>query len=396
VVREVYLDNNATTYLAPEVQDAICVAVRECFGNPSSAHRSGERARRAVSIARSAVADLLRVSSESIVFGSGVTELNNWVISNAIKYANVDHIVLSEVEHASVNEAALVAESQGVLVTRIPVGQCGLVDLDAIKNVLKSAKTLVSVQWVNNETGVVQPISEIAQMCSTAGALFHCDAAQAVGKMAVDLSEVTIDFVTVSAHKMHGPAGIGAMVVRNRRGLSPFMFGGSQELGLRPGTENVLGIIGFGAAASIRKTNLLQAIDRMRTYRDAFESEICASIPVAQINGAIDRRVCNTTNILFPGVDGAALVANLDRQGVRCSQISACSNRQPEPSHVLLAMGLTEHDANSSVRFSFSDQNCQADVAWALSQVVSAFNRLADRNVDTRSFEAQGVISHEV
>lgn len=394
MIDEVYLDNNATTHLACEVKDAMCAAVSQCFGNPSSEHRAGERSRRAIALARSSVAELLDAPTESVIFGSGVTELNNWVISSMLGRSGNKHHIVSDVEHPSVLETASVAESRGARVTRIPVDQNGLVDLGVLESALKSPTALVSIQWVNNETGVIQPVAEVAQICATAGVPFHCDAAQAAGKLEINLSSLQVDFVTVSAHKMHGPAGIGAIVIRDRRKMSPLLFGGSQEFGMRAGTENVIGIVGFGVAAATRNKMLSLAISRMTAFRDAFEEKVRNRIPGILINGSKIHRVCNTTNMIFPNLDGAALVALLDRQGVRCSQTSACTTSRPEPSHVLTAMGLTENEAFSSVRFSFSAQNSWAEVDLAVSKLQSAINQLKGPELGT--FTNNGMSKHEV
>jgi cysteine desulfurase len=394
VIDEVYFDNNATTHLTHEVRDAMCAAVNERFGNPSSEHRSGEKSRRAIALARNAVAELLHTPTENVVFGSGVTELNNWVISSVLGQSKNKHFIVSDVEHSSVLEAAMAAEYRGARLTRIPVDQDGLVDLAALETAMKSPTSLVSIQWVNNETGVIQPVSEIARICAIADVPFHCDAAQAAGKLDLDLSSLKVDFVTVSAHKMHGPTGVGAIVISDRRKISSLLFGGSQEFGLRAGTENIIGIIGFGAAAATRSKMLSRAVERMTAVRDAFESKVTASVPGVQINGSRIHRVCNTTNLMFPNLDGAALVAILDRKGVRCSQTSACTSSRPEPSHVLMAMGLNEDEAFSSVRFSFSGQNNLAEVDLAVSTLLSALERLNGHTIG--NFTDVGMIRHEV
>lgn len=393
---EVYFDNNATTHLSVEARDAMCLAVMERFGNPSSEHRSGEKSRRAIAMARAEVAALLHSPAENIVFGSGVTELNNWVISSVLRQSPAKHLIISEVEHSSVLEAARNAESNGIRVSRIPVDREGLVDIDLLLKSLKSPTSLVSVQWVNNETGVIQPIAEIARACNRVGSLFHCDAAQAAGKLGIDLSAANIDFATVSAHKMHGPAGVGALMLRNRSKLAPLLFGGGQEFGLRPGTENVLGIIGFGAAAEARARKLSKSIEIVGEIRDRFEAKVRSAEPNVQINGSTICRVCNTTNLLFPDLDGAAIVALLDKQGIRCSQTSACTSSRPEPSHVLLALGLTESEAFSSVRFSFSDQNTLVEVDYTVTKLLSAIDRL--RGFASRGGQTcqEGIVKNEV
>lgn len=394
VIHEVYLDNNATTQLTPEVQDALCHAVRVHFGNPSSAHRSGERSRKAIAAARLSLADLLQTPAECIVFGSGVTELNNWVISRVLDRGENNHCVVGTAEHSSVLEAANAAELRGARVTRIPIQRDGIVDLEKLESSLGSTTSLVSIQWVNNETGTIQPVADIARICSKAGVPFHCDAAQAAGKLELNLSELQADFVTISAHKMHGPTGVAALAMRDRGKISPLFFGGNQEFGLRPGTENILGIIGFGVAAAVRCKTLNTAIAHMTKYRDAFESRVTADFSTVRTNGSVTNRVCNTTNLMFPGVDGAALVALLDKQGIRCSQASACNSSRPEPSHALLAMGLTEEEAFSSVRFSFSHMNTSTDVDLSISSLHLALEKLTNQQFGFTG--DRRLIKHEV
>ena len=394
MIHEIYLDNNATTYPHVEVQDAICEAVKASLGNPSSEHRSGERSRKAIAAARFSLAELLQAPAENLVFGSGVTELNNWVISRILDQSKVGHLVTSTVEHSSVIEAAHAAERRGARVTWIPVRRDGIVDLEKLEASVYSSANLVSIQWVNNETGTIQPVSEIAGICKKAGVPFHCDAAQAVGKLEINLSELKADFVTISAHKMHGPTGIGALAFRDRRTLSPLLFGGNQEFGLRPGTENVIGIIGFGVAAAMRFKTLNAAITGMTKIRDSFESMVTKSFLNVTTNGSQINRVCNTTNLMFRGVDGSALVALLDKQGVRCSQASACNSSRPEPSHVLLAMGLTEEEAFSSLRFSFSHLNTSVDVDLSISRLHAALEKLTSQTHGSPG--ERRLIKHEV
>ncbi|MCO8123535.1 cysteine desulfurase [Stieleria sp. TO1_6] len=394
---EIYLDNNATTHLSGAVGEAVKTAVEENFGNPSSEHRSGEKARRTIVESRDAIASLLGVSADRLLFGSGATELNYWVLSDVVRSRGNAHLVTTQVEHSCVLETANALEANGVRVTRLPVDRKGRIDLEQLVQSMDNETSLVSVQWVNNETGVIQPIREIADVCDSFGVPFHCDAAQAIGKVEVDFDRIGIDFLTTSAHKMHGPTGIGALCVKDRRSLGPMLRGGSQEHGLRPGTENLLGIIGFGAAASEREGSLSYVISSIAKLRDHFEAMISESLPRVVINGRTEHRVCNSTNLMFPGLDGAAIVALLDRNGVRCSQSSACTSSRPEPSYVLRAMGLSEEEAFASVRFSFSNQNTMAEVERAASKLISTVGRLsgfAPRQTETDNL--QGAFKHEV
>jgi cysteine desulfurase len=396
VTSEIYLDNNATTHLAAPVLAAMLDAMACNFGNPSSEHKSGELARRLIAKARDSVASILRTPSESVIFGSGVTELNYWVMLNAFLSASTSHFVVSTIEHSSVLESAAEFEALGARITRIPVNFDGIVELSVLEQAVKQRPNLVSIQWVNNETGAIQPVKEIAEICANAGVPFHCDAAQAIGKQHIDLSSLAIDYLTASSHKMHGPSGVGCVVVRNRGTLKRLFHGGAQEFGLRPGTENVLGIIGFGSAAKLRAEGLDATLRYIGHLRDRFESTLKNQIPSIKINGSVQHRVCNTSNIMFPGMDGAALVALLDRQGIRCSQTSACVSNRPEPSYVLRAIGLTEDQAYSSVRFSFSNLNTVEEADRAATAVISVVEKLTAISENTTKSTPQRLVGHEV
>ena len=394
---EIYLDNNATTHLSGTVRDAMKAAVERDFGNPSSEHRSGENARRAIFQSRNAVAALLGLSADRLLFGSGATELNYWVLCEVLRKRGNAHLVTTQVEHSSVLETASALEASGVRVTRLSVDRGGRIDLAELLQAVDNETSLVSIQWVNNETGVTQPVREIAEICTGFGVPFHCDASQAIGKVEVDFDRSGIDYLTTSAHKMHGPAGVGGLCVKDRFSLRPLLRGGSQEFSLRPGTENLLGIVGFGAAANERASLLDDGVAFVGKLRDRFEALAMKAIPNIEVNGSTEFRVCNSTNLTFPGLDGAAIVALLDCEGVRCSQSSACTSSRPEPSYVLRAMGRNEDEAFASVRFSFSDQNTMTEVETAASKLVSVVGRLsgfAQRQTSTDNL--QGAAKHEV
>lgn len=394
---EIYLDNNATTHLSDAVRGVLSEAIRNDLGNASSSHRSGEKTRREITRARDSVGRLLGASPESIVFGSGVTELNYWVMSQLLRKQAKPHLITTEVEHSCVLRTSELLESKGVEVTRLPVSPSGQIDVADLLQSLRPDTSLVSIQWVNNETGVIQPVQEIAKICAGVGVRFHCDAAQAMGKLEINFADSGIDYLTVSAHKMHGPAGIGALCVKEPHSLSPMLQGGDQERGLRPGTENTLGIIGFGQAATERSDSLQATITKVAELRDRFESSVLASLPQVTINGSREHRVCNSTNMTFEGLDGAAIVALLDREGIRCSQSSACTSNRPEPSYVLRAMGLSEEEAFASVRFSFSNKNTMAEVETAATKLASIVARLSGfQSPQSHSEQLQGAAKHEV
>ncbi|MYD60337.1 MAG: cysteine desulfurase [Gemmatimonadetes bacterium] len=377
-MREVYLDNNATTKPLPEVREAMMRVLGEDFGNPSSAHSAGDRVREAMVPAREAVAKLVGAEADQIVFMGSGTEANNTVFHSVVQRAPTGkrvRIVTTTVEHSSIIKMNDYLSARGVEVVSVPVDRCGQLVWEALNEAVTPDTDLVSVQWVNNETGAILPVEQIARLCQSRGVLFHTDAAQAVGKLPVSVTELPVDFLTFTAHKFHGPQGVGALYVRSSKGLLPLLWGGPQEGGLRSGTENVPGIIGMGTAAQLRLDRLEDVQELMASLRDDFEQAVLDRVPDVEINGDPDMRVCNTTNLLFRDVDGQALVARLDQEGVRCSQSSACTNQRPEPSYVLRAMGVSEAEAYSSVRFSFSEFNTVEDV----DDVVAYLARLCEQ-----------------
>ena len=376
--REVYLDNNATTQALPEVVDAVADAMVDGFGNPSSVHGAGARARRMVQSAREQVASILNADPKSIVFTSGATEANNLVLQSlrAGRLAGY-RLVTSAVEHSAILEAAEYLRGLGQDVVVLPVGRDGLVDVETLSEAIDPGRTLVSMQWANNETGVVQPIERMLAMARERGALFHTDAVQAVGKIPIDLESLDVDFLSLSAHKLHGPLGIGALIAKDASLLQPLAYGGSQEGAVRPGTENVPGIVGMGVALEVRASRFNEVARGTQELRDRFESELASLGLVASINGSPAPRLPATSSVRFAGADGEALILRLDGLGIRCSQSSACTNQKPEPSYVLRAMGLTEDEAFSSVRFGFSELNQQDDVGAAVAAVASIHASLA-------------------
>ena len=389
--REIYLDNNATTQPFPEVRAAVLNAMGGSFGNPSSSHAAGDRSREKVRNARSSLASLLGCDPGSIVFTSGATEANNTVIRSFSGAGK--RIVSTAVEHSSVLAALERVEGEGSEVLLLPVGRSGIVDPDNLREAIAPETALVSIQWVNSETGVIQPVEEFGRICSEAGVPFHTDAAQAVGKLPVNMRELPVDYASIAGHKFHAPPGTGALYLRRSAELKGFLYGGDQESGMRPGTENVPGIAGMGCAAGIRAGSLPETITRLGSLRDQFEGEIMDRCAGVSVNGGLAIRVCNTTNLLLDGVDGQALVARLDQRGIRCSQSSACTNHRPEPSHVLWAMGLSEEEAYASVRFSMSVLNTDEEVtaaAAAVAEVVAQIRAFPDLG-DTGRVAAQRV-----
>jgi cysteine desulfurase len=374
---EIYFDNNATTRPLKDVRNAIDEALCNCFGNPSSAHYVGALSREKISNARFDVAQLVGVDERRIFFTSGGTESNNWALNSAIKQnPSKTKIITSSIEHSSILAMCTYLESQGYEVEYLSVNKDGLIDLDQLRLAINENTALVSLQLVNNETGVVQDVISAQSICHKAGVLFHTDAAQAVGKLHVDITD--FDLVTWTGHKLHAPAGIGALYSKEPLRLRSLLYGGDQEQGLRPGTENIIGIIGFGVASMIRNKTLIESINFLKELRDYFENRLRDAVEDIHINGGEVDRVCNTSNILFPGIDGQALVARLDQLDIRCSQSSACTNQRPEASYVLEAMGLSEDEAYSSVRFSFSIQNTKEEVDFVVEKISNNFIQLKD------------------
>ena len=357
-----YFDHNASTAVAPECLDAINACLRLGPLNPSSKHSQGEHARRLVTDARHAVAGSLGAAASEIVFTGGGTESNHLAILGALAACpNRRHIVTSEVEHPSTLMLLRHLQAQGVHVTYLPVDSEGRLNLDALEETLTPRIALVSLMWANNETGVLFPIARIAEITRRHNILFHTDAVQAVGKAAVDLQQIPVDLLSVSGHKLHAPAGIGALFVRKGVRLQPLLFG-HQERGRRGGTENVAGIVALGVACALMRERLPAETTRLRVLRDRLEVGVLARVPFARINGAGAARVPNTSNLRFGDLDAELLLGRLDCAGFCASAGAACSAAGTRPSHVLTAMGLSSSAALASVRISLGSDNDAAEV----------------------------------
>ncbi len=372
----IYLDNNATTTLLPEVADAMGEVMVLPYGNPSSPHSIGEGTRGLIEEARKHVAELINAEPEHLLFTSCGSEANNQVILSGLNTSGLNRVVTSSVEHSSVKNLCENLESKGITVEFLPVDSTGLIDLEELEESLKLNKAFVSIQWVNNETGVIQAVGEIAAICRKYNCLFHTDAAQALGKINIDIDSFKPDYLTITAHKINGPQGVGAIYAKNVDSLSPLIISGTEEFGKRGGTENLLGIIGFGKACEIRKRDYNKSILKMAEYRDIFEGIILKALPELKLNGSTIKRVCNTTNIEFPGVDGRAMMGQLDNLDIICSQTSACLSQIPEPSFVLIAMGLDVEAAFSSLRFSFSSLNTLEEAEQAAEKVIEVYKKI--------------------
>ncbi len=355
----IYLDNNATTPLLPEVYEAMKPYFLEQWGNPSSTYKFGSSLKTVIQKARNEVAELINASPLEILFTSSATESNNAAINSAIK-TNIDkkHIITSAVEHSSVLSYCKYLEHYGYTVTYLPVDREGLLNLDYLRDTIKEETAVVSLMWANNETGVLFPINEISEICQTHGVLFHCDAVQAVGKIDIDLKSVQIDYLSLSAHKFHGPKGIGALYVKKKTPFIPLIIGGHQEKNMRGGTENVPLIVGIGKAASIAKNKIGIFEGKIRTLRDALEESIIANIKNAELNGHKTLRIANTSNISFHNVEAESLLILLDQEGICASSGAACLADLNDSSHVITAMKKDIQQRNS-IRFSLGEDISQ-------------------------------------
>ncbi len=368
-----YLDNNATTPPSPAVRDRVLEALSaDGLGNASSPHTSGRRARARIEGARDAVARLTGADPLQVVFTSGCTEANNTVLQQALEPPR--RLITSATEHASVREPAAWLEAQGIEVTRLS-GPWGRIDPAALAEALERPAALVSIQWANGETGVLQPIAELAEVCRAAGVPLHVDAAQAVGREPIGFEELGIDYLSFSGHKLHAPQGVGALLARDPQGLPRLLRGGGQEGGCRAGTENLPGIVGLGAACEERAEGFETATGWMRRLRDRFEAEALAAVPGTEVNAHDVPRVGNTTSLRFP-VDGQAMMAQLEALGVHCSQSSACSGQTPAASEILTAVGLSAEAAFASVRFSVSAMTTEHEIDQAVRALATAYERL--------------------
>jgi cysteine desulfurase len=376
-MRRVYLDNNATTPLLPEVFEAMRPYFAEHFGNASSIHHHGQETRAAVERAREAVAALLGCRSSEIVFTSGGTEGDNLAISGLARAG--DHVVSSTIEHHAVLNSCKHLEAIGCEVTYVPVDGRGLVDPEDVRRALRPNTKLITIMMANNETGVLQPVEEIGKIAAEADVYFHTDAVQAAGKVPIEVKGIGCDLLSISGHKLHAPQGVGALYVGKGTILQPMFYGGSHERSRRAGTENVPGIIGLGKAAEISR----EALDRgdlaqMAAMRDHIEQTILSEVEATGVNGEGAPRVPNTTNIHFDYIEGEALVIALDLKGLAVSTGAACSSGAIEPSHVLTAMGLPPEIARASLRFSLGKQNTPDDVEFALDLIPQTVARLRE------------------
>jgi cysteine desulfurase len=375
----IYLDNNATTRPAPEVVEAMLPLLAEFYGNPSSVHRFGQRARQFVDEARSQIAGSIGCADPELLFTGGGTEAVNTAIRGLLAArAPRRRIVTTTVEHSATRELCAQLVKEGAAdVIEIPVDRQGGLDLDRLDNELTDDTALVSIMWANNETGVLFPVERIAPLCKSKRTPFHCDATQAIGKIPVNVAVLGIDSLSLAAHKFHGPKGVGALFTRRGLRVRPLVIGGPQERGRRGGTENVPGIVGMGMAAQIAARHLAD-MPRVAALRDRLEREILARIPDTHVNGRTDARLPNTTNIGFARLEAEAILLLLSEQGICASAGAACASGSLEPSHVLRAMGIDDKIAHGAIRFSLSRYNTEDEIERTLQTLPRLITRLRD------------------
>jgi cysteine desulfurase len=377
MIRRIYLDNNATTPVLPDVLEAMRPYFGEHFGNASSIHHHGQETRAAVERARDSVASLLGCRAPEIVFTSGGTESNNLAIAGLTSAD--DHVITSGIEHHAVLHACKHLEEMGCEVTYVPVDGRGLVDPDDVRRALRPNTKLISIMMANNETGVLQPVEEIGKIAEEADVYFHIDAVQAAAKVPIDVKRIACDALSISGHKIHAPQGVGVLYVRKGTHLQPLFYGGRHERSRRAGTENVPGIVALGKAAELAMQGFERGEDKkMSALRDRLQVGILAQVEEAGVNGEGAPRVPNTTNIYFDHIEGEAMVISLDLKGLAVSTGAACSSGAIEPSHVLTAMGLRVDRARASIRFSLGKQNTAEDIDFALVLVPEAVARLRE------------------
>jgi cysteine desulfurase len=382
-MQSIYLDHNATTAVDPAVLDAMLPYFSAEFGNASSIHTPGQRARSVVETAREQVAALVGARPQEIVFTSGGTESDNHAIFGVLlepltssTSITSPHIITTTIEHEAVLNACQALEKQGVAVTYLPVDRQGLINLDDLRRAIRPETLLITVMHANNELGTIQPVAEIGRIAAEADVYFHTDAVQSAGKVPVDVKALQLDLLSISGHKFYAPKGVGALFIKSGTRLRQLLYGGHHQRGFRPGTENVAGVVGLGKAAELARLSLEKDAARISRLRDTLEQGILARVPDSRVNSANAPRTPNTSNIHFSGLEGEALVITLDLKGLACSTGAACSSGAVEPSHVLTAIGLPASEARASIRFSLGRHSTESEINAALELVPAAVAHL--------------------
>ena len=380
MTHKIYMDNAATTPLKREVLDAMMPYLTEEYGNASSIYATGRDAKRALDEARQTVADALGAKANEIYFTSCGSEADNWAIQG-VAYANKNrgrHIISSQIEHHAVLHTLQYLEKQGFEVTYLPVDEYGLVRIDDLRDAIRPDTILITIMYANNEIGTIEPISELAQIAREHKIPFHTDAVQAVGHVPINVKELGVDLLSLSAHKLYGPKGVGALYIKNGVKLDNFLHGGAQERGRRAGTENVAGIVGLAKAIELATADIDGNMARLTALRDKLISGIQAQIPYCRLNGHPTKRLCNNVNFSFEFIEGESLLLMLDMKGVAASSGSACTSGSLDPSHVLLAIGLKHEIAHGSLRLSIGDFTTEEDIDYVLEVLGPIVQRLRD------------------
>ena len=376
----IYLDHNATTPVDPAVLETMLPYLSSDYGNASSIHTFGQRARAAVETAREQVAALLHARPQEIVFTSGGTESDNHaifgIVQSRLHAQPAPHIITTAIEHEAVLNTCQALEKHGAHVTYLPVSREGLLDLDELAQSIRPETVLITVMHANNELGTVQPLEQIGRIAADRDVYFHTDAVQSVGKIPIDVQNCQLDLLSLSGHKIYAPKGVGALYIKTGTRLQQFLYGGHHQRGFRPGTENVAGIVGLGKAAELARLSLAEDVAHISASRDRLEQGLLSRIPDAHANAVNAPRTPNTSNITFSGIEGEALVIALDLKGLACSTGAACSSGAVEPSHVLTAMGLPASEARATIRFSLGRHTTTSEIDAAFEVVPAAVAQL--------------------
>ncbi len=376
----IYADNAATTRLKPEILDEMMPYLTEEYGNPSSIYRYAANSKKAIDNAREKIAKAFNAEAKEIIFTSGASEADNWAIKG-IAYSlrnKGNHIITTKIEHHAVLHTTEFLEKQGYDVTYLDVDEDGLINLEQLEKSITDKTILISVIFANNEIGTIQPIKEIGEIAKKYGVYFHTDAVQAVGNVHIDVKEMNIDLMSLTAHKVYGPKGVGALYVKKGVKLHPYIHGGGQEKGRRAGTENVAGIVGFGKAVESATSNIDEKVSKISRLRDLYIDTVLKEIPYVRLNGHRTQRLCNNANMSFRYIEGEALLLMLDMAGICASSGSACTSGSLDPSHVLLAIGLPHEIAHGSLRISFGDFNTEEDVYYIVEKLKGIVSRLRE------------------
>ncbi|RQD70573.1 MAG: cysteine desulfurase NifS [Tindallia sp. MSAO_Bac2] len=377
---KVYLDYSATTPVKPEVLDAMLPYLKDYYGNPSSLHSFGRENKKAIDTARDQIAKTFNAKPEEIFFTGGGSESDNWAIKGvaAALKTRGRHIITTNIEHHAVLHACQYLEKEGFEVTYLPVDEDGLISVEDLKNSIRKDTILITIMYANNEIGTLQPIEEIAAIAKENKIIFHTDAVQAYGHIKIDTQQLPVDMISISAHKLYGPKGVGALYLRKGTKIHNLIHGGAQERKKRAGTENIAGIVGFGKAAEMAYENLEEHVQHLTELRDYLLDEILDKIPYTKLNGHREKRLINNVNVSFEFIEGESMLLSLDMVGIAASSGSACTSGSLDPSHVLLSLGLSHEMAHGSLRLTLGDQNTKEEIDYVLEQLPPIVQRLRD------------------